>query len=79
MRINKFLALTYLKKFIFIFMFLQVFFVTLEIIFTYDKIPSSANLIVLYVFYDFIFSMHIMFPISVSVASVVTMNYFCQF
>ena len=76
MRINKFLTITYLKKFLFIFMFLQIFFVTLEIIFTYEQMPTSANLIILYVFYDFIFSMHIMFPISVSVASVITMNYF---
>jgi lipopolysaccharide export system permease protein len=76
LKINHFIATTYIKKFLFIFMFLQIFFITLEIIFTYEKIPTSANLIILYIFYDFIFSMHIMFPISVSVASVVTMNYF---
>lgn len=76
MRINKFIAFTYIKNFLFIFAFLQIFFVTLEVIFTYEKIPHSANLIILYVFYDFIFSMHIMFPIAVSVASVITMNYF---
>ena len=73
---HKFLISTYLKKFFFVFMFLQIFFVVLEFILIYEKIPPSANMVVLYIFYDFIFAMQIMFPIAVAVSFVLTMNYF---
>jgi len=71
---NSFISKAYLKSFFFIFISLQIFFVTLDFILIYEDIPNSANLTILYIVYSFVFSMHIMFPISIAIGFVVAMS-----
>lgn len=66
----RFVALYYLKYFCIIFSALELFFVTIDTLQYVDKLPDSANLLVLYIFYDCVYAMSYTLPISLALSAI---------
>lgn len=61
----------YLKLFFIVFISLELFYVVIDTIQHINKLPNSANLFVLFLFYDFSYAMNFMFPISILLSLVI--------
>lgn len=66
----RFIALYYLKYFCIVFSALELFFVVIDTLQYVDKLPDSANLLVLYIFYDCIYAMSYTLPISLALSAI---------
>ncbi len=67
----RFIVLHYLKYFCIIFSALELFFVTIDTLQYIDKLPDSANLLVLYIFYDCVYAMSYTLPISLALSAII--------
>lgn len=66
----RFVGLSYLKYIALICLALQLFFVSVEILKYIDELPDSANLMVLFLLWVFLYALNYTFPIAVILASV---------
>ncbi|MDY0365428.1 MAG: LptF/LptG family permease [Arcobacteraceae bacterium] len=69
--LQKYIFSKYLKLFLIILFSLELFFVIFEFVQNLDAIPSSANLVALYIFYNAIFTLTIALPLSLVFAWIV--------
>jgi len=72
MLLNRYIAFTYFKNFLIIFIALELFFVGIDIIQNLSKLPNSANLQVLYTIHTAIFGANYTIPLSLIFGSIVT-------
>lgn len=66
----RFVGFIYIKFILLIFISLQMFFMGIDILKYTDKLPDSANLLILFLMYDFLYALNYTFPISIILASV---------
>lgn len=66
----RFVGFIYIKFILLIFVSLQMFFIGIDTLKYADKLPDSANLLILFFMYDFLYALNYTFPISVILASV---------
>lgn len=66
----RFVGFNYLKFIAIIFIALQFFFMAIDILKYSDKLPDSANLLILFFVYDFLYALNYTFPISIILASI---------
>ncbi|WP_104697634.1 MULTISPECIES: LptF/LptG family permease [unclassified Helicobacter] len=66
-----YLSKSYLRFIVIIFLALQVFFVSIDSLKYLDQLPASANLIVLFFVYDFLYALNYTLPISILLASII--------
>ena len=71
--LGRFVGFIYLKFIFIIFIALQMFFMSIDILKYSDSLPDSANLFVLFLVYDFLYALNYTFPISTILASIVTL------
>lgn len=69
----RYIGFLYLKYFFFLFVSLECFFVMIDLIKYLDKLPNSANLIVLLLAYDFMYASQFILPLSLILAQIVLM------
>lgn len=67
----RFVGIYYLKYFLVIFLGLEGFFIAIDMLKYIDDLPDSANLLVLFLFYDGIFALTYTLPISLVLCSIV--------
>jgi len=72
--LTKYLLSKYLKYFLIIFLSLEIFFVGIDFLKNYSSIPSSANLQLLYLMYNFFFTATITLPLSLVFGWIVTIS-----
>lgn len=72
--ITKYLLLKYLKYFLIILFSLEIFFVGIDLLQNISKLPSSANLQLLYATYNFFYTLTITLPISLIFGWIVTLT-----
>ncbi|MCH5322012.1 MAG: LptF/LptG family permease [Helicobacter sp.] len=65
------ISFLYLKSFFILFVSLECFFVSIDLVKYLDKLPSSANLIVLLVCYDFVYASNFILPLTLILAQIV--------
>lgn len=68
----RFIGFLYLKFIALICLSLQIFFISVEILKYIDDLPQSANLIVLFLMWVFLYALNYTFPIAMILASVAT-------
>ena len=73
--ITKYLLMKYMKYFLIIFLSLEIFFVGFDFLQYVDNVPKSANLQLLYLFYNSIFILTITLPLSIVFAWIVTLTF----
>jgi len=73
--ITKYLLSKYLKYFLIILLSLEIFFVGIDFIAVFSKLPNSANLQLLYIMYYISFTMTITLPLSLVFAWIVTLTF----
>ncbi|RDU74303.1 permease [Helicobacter anseris] len=66
-----YLAWNYFRFVLIIFSALQVFFISIDSLKYLDQLPSSANLIILFFVYDFLYALNYTLPISILLASII--------
>ncbi len=76
--LTKYLLTKYLKYFIIILISLEIFFVGIDILQNLKKLPNSANLQILYVIYNFFYTLSITLPISLVFGWIVTLTSFVK-
>ena len=62
--INRYLVLLYLKYVFIILIALILFFIGVDLMQNFKKLPNSANLQVIYIFYNIFYSLHFVLPLS---------------
>lgn len=67
----RYIGLLYLKYFFFLFVSLECFFVVIDLVKYLDDLPSSANLIVLLLAYDFMYASQFILPLSLVLSQIV--------
>ena len=72
--ITKYLLKKYIKYFLIILLSLEVFFVGIDLLQNFAKLPASANLQLLYVTYNFFYTLTITLPISLVFGWIVTIT-----
>jgi len=72
--ITKYLLRKYIKYFFIILLSLEVFFVGIDLLQNFGKLPSSANLQLLYVTYNFFYTLTITLPIALVFGWIVTIT-----
>ncbi|MDB2405377.1 LptF/LptG family permease [Arcobacteraceae bacterium] len=72
--ITKYLLKKYLKYFFIILISLEVFFVGIDILQYFSRLPNSANLQLLYIMYDVFFTLTITLPLSLIFAMIITLT-----
>lgn len=73
--ITKYLLIKYVKYFFIILLSLELFFVGIDMLQYYSRLPNSANLQLLYVMYNIFFTLTITLPLSLVFAWVVTLTF----
>lgn len=66
----RFLASTYLKFFIIILLALETFFIGIDMLKFADELPSSANLLILFISYDTLYALNFIIPIALVLAQI---------
>lgn len=66
----RFVGFYYLKYFVIVFLGLEGFFIAIDVLKYVDDLPDSANLLILFLFYDGIFALTYTLPISLVLCSV---------
>jgi len=72
--ITKYLLKKYLKYFFIILISLELFFVGIDILQYFSRLPNSANLQLLYIMYDVFFTLTITLPLSLIFAMIITLT-----
>ena len=73
--ITKYLLIKYVKYFFIILLSLELFFVGIDMLQYFTRLPNSANLQLLYVMYNVFFTLTITLPLSLVFAWVVTLTF----
>lgn len=73
--ITKYLLIKYVKYFFIILLSLELFFVGIDLLQYFTRLPNSANLQLLYVMYNVFFTLTITLPLSLVFAWVVTLTF----
>ena len=73
--ITKYLLIKYVKYFFIILLSLELFFVGIDMLQNFTKLPDSANLQLLYIMYNTFFTLTITLPLSLVFAWVVTLTF----
>jgi len=73
--ITKYLLAKYIKYFLIILISLELFFVGINLLQYYSRLPDSANLQLLYVMYDVFFTLTITLPLSLVFGWIVTLTF----
>lgn len=73
--ITKYLLSKYIKYFLIILVSLELFFVGIDLLQNFTKLPNSANLQLLYVIYNVFFTLTITLPLSLIFAWIVTLTF----
>ncbi|CAM2779846.1 LptF/LptG family permease [Helicobacter burdigaliensis] len=68
---NRYLTYLYLKYFLIFFVSLECFFVVVDLAKYLDRLPNSANLMVLLIFYDFLYASNFILPLALILAQIV--------
>ncbi|WP_304418234.1 LptF/LptG family permease, partial [Helicobacter japonicus] len=68
--IFRFISLYYLKYFFIVFFALEGFFIAIDTLRYVDDLPDSANLLILFLFYDGIYALTYTLPISLVLSSI---------
>ncbi len=69
---QKFIVYNYLKNFFIIFFALELFYVGLDLLTNYHKLPNSANLQILYIMFQAMTAVNYLLPLSIVFAMIVT-------
>lgn len=69
----RYIAFLYLKYFFFLFVALECFFVAIDLIKFLNDLPSSANLFILLLVYDFMYATQFILPLALILAQIVLM------
>ncbi|MBX7490128.1 LptF/LptG family permease [Helicobacter turcicus] len=69
----RYISFLYLKYLFFLFVSLECFFVAIDLIKFLDSLPSSANLFILLLVYDFMYASQFILPLSLILAQIVLM------
>ena len=69
----------YFKNFLIIFVAVSFLYSVVSMLFSISKMPSSSNLIVLYLFYVFIYASLLLYPLSLVFAFLLTINQMIKF
>ena len=69
----------YLKNFLIIFIAVSFLYAVVSMLFSISKMPSSSNLIVLYLFYVFTYASLLLYPLSLVFAFLLTLNQMIKF
>ncbi|RLA84197.1 MAG: permease, partial [Epsilonproteobacteria bacterium] len=72
--ITKYLLFKYIKYFFIILIALELFFVGIDMLQYFSRLPKSANLQLLYIMYDIFFTLTITLPLSLVFAWIVTLT-----
>ena len=72
--VTKYLLFKYLKYFLLILFSLELFFIGIDLLQNYSKLPQSANLQLLYVIYNTFFTLTITLPLSLVFAWIITLT-----
>ena len=70
---QKYVVSKYLKNFFIIFFALELFYVSIDLLTTYKKLPNSANLQILYIMFQSMNAINYVLPLSIVFAIIVTM------
>jgi lipopolysaccharide export system permease protein len=73
--ITKYLLTKYIKYFIIILVSLEIFFVGIDLLQYFTRLPNSANLQLLYIIYDIFYTITITFPLSLVFGWIVTLTF----
>ncbi|WP_419678290.1 LptF/LptG family permease [Aliarcobacter lanthieri] len=76
--LTKYILTKYIKNFLIVLMSLEVFFVGIDFLQNFKSIPSSANLQLLYIFYNGFFTLTLALPLSIVFALIVTLIVFIK-
>lgn len=68
---TRYIVFLYLKYFFIFFASLECFFVVVDLAKYLDRLPSSANLMVLLIFYDFLYASNFILPLALILAQIV--------
>jgi len=71
--VTKFLLSKYIKNFLIVLLSLEIFFVGLDLLQNFKSLPDSANLQLLYIFYNSFFTLTLALPLSIVFALIVTL------
>ncbi len=69
----------YLKNFFIVFIGVSFLYTIVSMLFSISKLPSSSNLVVLYLFYLFIYSALLLYPLSIIFSFLITLNQMIKF
>ncbi|MGB5867921.1 MAG: LptF/LptG family permease, partial [Arcobacteraceae bacterium] len=73
--ITKYLLAKYIKYFLIILLSLELFFVGIDVLQYFGRLPNSANLQLLYIIYDIFFTLTITLPLSLVFGWIVTLTF----
>ena len=76
--LTKYIIEKYLKNFIIILLSLEIFFVGIDFLQNFKSIPQSANLQLLYIFYNAFFTLTLTLPLSIVFAWISTLITFIK-
>lgn len=74
----KYILSKYLKYFLIILLSLEIFFVGIDLLQNFKKLPNSANLQILYILYTSFFSITIVLPLSLIFSWIITLTSFIK-
>ncbi len=69
----------YLKNFLIIFFAISFLYTVVSVLFSISKMPSSSNLIILYIFYVFVYASLTLYPLSLIFGFLLTLNQMIKF
>ncbi len=69
---QKYIIINYLKNFFIVFFALELFYVGIDLLTTYQKLPKSANLQILYTMFQSLYAINYVLPLSVIFAMIIT-------
>ncbi|HJE03486.1 putative permease YjgP/YjgQ family protein [Aliarcobacter thereius] len=76
--LTKYIFFKYLKNFIIVLLSLEIFFTGIDFLQNFKSLPSSANLQLLYIFYNTIFTLTLTLPLSLVFALIITLITFVR-
>ncbi len=74
-----YIAFKYLKNFVFILLSLSAFYVIIDLIANFQKLPSSSNLVVLYIYYILLYSFDMFYSLALVFAFLLTLYHMIKF
>jgi len=74
-----YLSKKYLKYFLIVFFSLSFLYTIVSMLFNISKLPSSSNLVILYIFYIFIYSAMLLYPLAIIFSFLLTLSHLIKF